>query len=114
MILNSIDAFKEYGRKGNRQITVNLEKPSEAATNIKMRYVDNASGIDISKLKYLGGTESPVLDVDDVFKAGVTSKKEGSGYGLFLVRNILREHNGSINLISHRQGIVFDIDLPYK
>jgi nitrogen-specific signal transduction histidine kinase len=44
----------------------------------------------------------------------VTSKENGSGWGLTLVRNILLQYGASIDLIEHRRGVSFRITLPRK
>jgi signal transduction histidine kinase len=111
LILNSIDAFV-YAKKQNRQITIGIEAPSGAAQEIRMRYTDNASGIDPSKLTGPIIPDQEALVVEDIFKVGVTSKEKGSGFGLFLVRKIMDEHKGSINLVSHRGGVQFELRLP--
>ena len=115
LILNSIEAFVEFGRKQNRHISVRIETPSEASQNVKIYYDDNASGIDPSRIKVPEEYKDDLEDIplkEIIFKPGVTSKKDGSGFGLYLVRNILNEHKGSINLISHRNGVQFELLLP--
>jgi nitrogen-specific signal transduction histidine kinase len=111
LILNSIDAFKDHGKKRNRSIVVAIEPAGEGTRDISMRYTDNAAGIDPSKLRPLhadGNLRSAV----DIFEPGVTSKDEGSGYGMFLVRNILKKHHGSIDLVDYRNGVTFQLRLP--
>jgi signal transduction histidine kinase len=111
LILNSIDAFREFGKKRNRLIAVAIDPQSDGAYDVLIRYSDNATGIDPSKLRPLGpngGLRSP----GDIFEPGVTSKAEGSGYGLFLVRKILADHRGSIDLADYRNGVAFQIKLP--
>jgi len=41
----------------------------------------------------------------------VTSKKMGSGYGLWLVRRVMTYHRGSIDLRDIRHGAVFELTL---
>jgi len=109
LILNSIDAFKSAKKKG-RTIRITIGAADEKARDVLVRYVDNATGIDASKLA------SPHIEggcsVGDIFLPGVTSKADGSGYGLYLVRKIISEHHGSIDLIDHRNGVVFEMKLP--
>jgi signal transduction histidine kinase len=106
LILNSIDAFRDSKKKG-RKIEVTIETPGDRAKEVVMKYVDNASGIDASKL--LPQLETGSRTVTDIFLPGVTSKKEGSGYGMYLVRKILTEHEASIDLVDHRNGVTFQI-----
>ncbi|RPG03017.1 MAG: sensor histidine kinase [Proteobacteria bacterium TMED72] len=62
------------------------------------------------------GDEGPGIegiDVDEIFKPGVTTKEKGSGYGLFLARRILEEHGGSIEVQSSAGGgALFMLSLP--
>ncbi len=110
MILNSVVAFKESKRKKGRRIDVTIDVQGERAKDIAIRYVDNATGIDPSRLK--PAPNEGGRPVADIFLPGVTSKSEGSGYGMYLTRKILAEHGGTIDLKDHRSGVVFDIKLP--
>jgi signal transduction histidine kinase len=110
LILNSVDAFKERRLKGHRMISVTIDTQGTKADSIRMRYADNATGIDVSRLKRPDGSRS--LTANDIFDIGVTSKEDGSGHGLFLVRRMLDRHGGSIDLVDFRSGVVFDITLP--
>jgi hypothetical protein len=114
LILNSIDAFKDRKKMGDREIVVTIDPQSESARDIKIRYMDNATGIDCSKLQYPAEVDKTTPLEELIFYAGVTSKDPRAGYGLYLVRKILTDHKGSINLVSHRNGVVFDIDLPKR
>jgi len=107
LLLNSVDAFRE-GNRGNRRIELNVARPSPRARNIEMTYRDNATGVNPQRLHVPADyAERPIQQ--QLFEAGVTSKKEGSGLGLWLVRHILGDHFGSIDLADHRQGITFVI-----
>ena len=46
------------------------------------------------------GSPIPVASQEQIFIPFFTTKKEGSGIGLSLARQIMRNHNGSINLLS--------------
>lgn len=111
LLLNSIDAFKGR-KKSDRLITISVDPQSEAAVDVKMRYTDNATGIDPSQFKQWMNAD-PNKDVQTlIFEKGVTTKPSGSGYGLYLVRDIVQRHHGSIELVNYRGGVVFDITLP--
>ncbi len=111
LILNSIDAFKEFGKRRSRSISVTIDPPTTNYPYIKIKYADNAGGIDPSKLQKISDPNA-ALEVKDIFEQGVTSKKDGSGFGLHLVRSLLAEHDGSINLASYRGGVQFEIVIP--
>jgi signal transduction histidine kinase len=62
------------------------------------------------------GDEGPGLtasEIEEIFKPGFTTKKHGSGYGLFLARRIAEEHGGSITASARAgQGALFELALP--
>ena len=76
-----------------------------------MVYTDTAGGIDPSTLTVPRSRRDLPLE-QLIFEPGVTSKSDGTGFGLWLVRQILNEHRGSIDLLSHRGGVSFAIQLP--
>ncbi len=112
LIINSIEAFKERRQKGGRAIWITVDPLSTSTKDFKIRFSDNATGIDPSKLRFPPGFDSNRPLKDLLFNPGVTSKAEGSGVGLYLVRKLIGQHNGSIELVDSRNGVVFDITLP--
>jgi two-component system, sporulation sensor kinase E len=61
-----------------------------------------------------GGGISPE-NMSKVFEPYYTTKASGSGLGLLIVRRIVREHGGEIDLMSHEgQGLEFTIRLPLR
>lgn len=112
LLLNSVDAFRDARARG-RRIDLLIERPSERANTITMTYRDNATGINPQRLhvppEY---SDEPVYQ--QVFEPSVTSKPEGSGFGLWLVRHILNDHGGSVDLTDYRQGVTFVIRLPKR
>jgi signal transduction histidine kinase len=114
LFLNSLDAFSARRKELNRTITVQIDSGSANAEDVLVRFADNATGIDVVKLKAPTGATDGSSVAELIFQPGVTSKDGGSGHGLFLVRRIISEHKGSIDLIDYRNGVVFDIKLPKR
>jgi signal transduction histidine kinase len=118
LILNSMDAFEVRSNKRGREIRVLTERPSPRAESVAITYTDNAEGIATHLL--LGPTDTAELPARQrIFAPYVTSKKEGyepkpgSGLGLFLVRKVLADHGGSIDLASTGStGSTFKLRLP--
>jgi len=53
------------------------------------------------------------VDVNEIFKPGFTTKRGGSGYGLFLARRILEEHGGHVEARpGDERGAVVEVTLP--
>ena len=111
LILNSIDAFSRRRRVQNRDISLTISRKAKSAT---LRYRDNATGIDLASLGANAYRQGEVSVGRLIFEPGVTSKPTGSGYGLYLVRRILEDHGGSIDLVDYRNGVVFDLQLPLR
>ncbi|MEI6873240.1 MAG: ATP-binding protein, partial [Verrucomicrobiota bacterium] len=61
-----------------------------------------------------GGGISPA-NMSKIFEPYFTTKQSGSGLGLLIVRRIVREHGGEIDLVSHDgQGLEFTVRLPLR
>jgi signal transduction histidine kinase len=115
LLLNSIAAFADRRARSNRKIELYVTGPKGGGRRANLRYVDNAGGINPGQLRYRGSVmnSGEVHDVEEaIFRRGVTSRDAGTGHGLWIVRQILQRHRGSIELNSYRGGVVFDISLP--
>jgi signal transduction histidine kinase len=105
LMLNSLDAFGSGSiKKRGRRIRLVVERPTDRTRDISMTYSDNAGGINPASLKSMDG-EPVVAPIEQaIFQPNVTSKSDGSGWGLALVRKILSDHGGSISLADYRGG----------
>jgi nitrogen-specific signal transduction histidine kinase len=110
LMLNSIDAFS-HARRRDRRIQLSVRTPTKSANGVSMVYSDTATGINPSTLARPAGLDQQPLH-QLIFERGVTSKKHGSGFGLWLVRRILSDLGGSVDLLTHRNGVAFAIHLP--
>ncbi len=112
LLLNSLDAYgARRASPSSREITIRIDGVTAKATKVQFQYSDNAGGLQPHKLSR--SDDTPILDAEAaIFEKGVTSKKTGTGYGLWLVRSIMTEHGGSINLVDHRGGMTFSLELP--
>lgn len=111
LLLNSIDAFRNTKRRGRRSVELHVRDPAARARDLSVVFSDTAGGIDRSALVVPAPLRDKPLE-QLIFEPGVTSKPHGTGFGLWLVRRILGEHHGSIDLLSHRGGVAFAIQLP--
>lgn len=125
LVLNSIDAFEGRGvggrssSKRGREIVLSTDPTSASGGVAVIRYSDNAGGINPTRLS--GPRQFASLPVNQrIFAMNVTSKTDakagenGSGWGLFLVRQILELHGGSIDLERYRGGVTFRIEIPCR
>ncbi len=116
LLFNSIDAFRDRPRQ-NRTITLVIQKESDASQYNILDYSDSAGGIAFNKLT----VPPPIKEANPgmsqeqlIFQPKVTSKKsqKGAGWGLYLVRQAIRLHHGSISLRDNsKSGCTFRIKL---
>jgi signal transduction histidine kinase len=115
LILNSLNAFAARRSISDPHIQLYVQRNSSDKT-VRIRYVDNAGGIDRSQLRFRGGRELPdALRAPEVaiFTRGVSSRADGTGHGLWIARKIIERHEGGIELARYRDGgVVFEILLP--
>lgn len=92
-----------YKYSNNQPVTVSL---GTTANFIIIIVKDLGIGIPEDEIKFI---------YDPFFRASNTSNFEGYGIGLPLTRNIVKIHNGELNLNSNvNKGTVFEIRLPKK
>jgi signal transduction histidine kinase len=82
LLINAIEAVKDQ-----QQPEINLKIISNKTNHHQIIISDNGKGIDTEEL-------------DKIFIPFYTTKKEGSGIGLSLSRQIMRMHKGSITVNS--------------
>ncbi len=94
LIINSIDALS------------NREKPKV----IKITNCENGRfvGVSISN----NGPEIPENTIGTIFEPFYTTKELGTGIGLFVCKNIIEKHNGTITCKSSREETIFRVELP--
>jgi signal transduction histidine kinase len=94
MLLNAIHAVNEKGRIGI-QSKMDAQKKS-----IRIEIQDNGHGIPQGKLK-------------KIFEPFYTTKTHGTGLGLAVSYGIIKNHKGTINILSERAtGTLITINLP--
>ena len=108
LVSNASEAIADSGNVTISTVNCFLDKPLKAYDDVKvgeyavMSVTDNGTGI------------SPV-DLDRIFEPFYTKKligRSGTGLGLAVVWNVMREHNGYINARSDKNGTTFDLYLP--
>lgn len=92
LIKNAIEALE-----GGGEIRINLIK---SLNEVSIEIADNGSGI-------------PHDILENIFVPFYTTKKEGSGIGLSLSRQIIRKHHGDIQVSTEiNKGTTFTVSLP--
>src|SRR5262249_832783 len=107
LLLNSMDAFEGKSRgttpppNREREITLSVDPIDSRSRTIVFRYSDNAGGINPAALR--GPSQFDDLPVEQrIFAQNVTSKEEGSGWGMLLIRRIMDLHHGSVDLTRYK------------
>ncbi|MCX7995111.1 MAG: ATP-binding protein [candidate division WOR-3 bacterium] len=96
LLLNALEAAASVPGS-DAEIGIQLKKGRK---NIAIRVFDNGPGIPPALLK-------------KIFEPYFTTKKGGTGLGLFIARKIIQDHNGTITVqSSQKKGTVFTIILP--
>jgi signal transduction histidine kinase len=91
------NAFQAMRAEGVLRIETALEE-----SWVRISFVDNGGGI-------------PAANMSKIFEPYFTTKAGGSGLGLLIVRRIVREHGGEIDLVSQDgEGLAFSIRLPLR
>ncbi len=100
VLLNAIQQVQEHGVQTNRWVQVRIEAP-EGERPTRVLVEDNGPGIHFRQW-------------DRIFEVGYTTRKGGSGMGLFIARNILDALDGKIYVEESyiMGGTVFAIELP--
>ncbi|WP_292462966.1 sensor histidine kinase [Methanolobus sp.] len=106
LIANSIDAFKRDGASKERIITITWEKKND---NLIIFYSDTGCGLSADY-------ENPEV----IFNAFVTTKRDkhgniiGTGLGMWIVKNIIDDYAGKINILKPEVGFGLEIILPIR
>ena len=106
LISNSIDSFKSLKEIVDRIIFISYTLIGES---IQIIYSDNGAGI-----------PDEFSNKDDIFLPFVSSKKDrdgndiGTGIGMYLVKNVITDNNGNIEILSPEKGFSVKIIFPIR
>ncbi len=106
LINNSIDSFNrlEFTQKREISITYGINKD-----RLIIDYSDNAKGLD-----------SVFEDKEDIFLPFTTTKKDkhgkeiGTGLGMYLVKEVIDDNNGKIEILTPKLGFELKITFPLR
>ncbi len=101
LIINSIESFSKKKDSHERSIKISCVKDKEY---YKITYSDNGIGLHSTYSK----------NPNDIFAAQETTKKDGTGMGMYLVKSVVDENKGKINLLSPKEGFSLSISMPIK
>ncbi len=94
IIKNAVEACSAGGRVGIRMAC--------SGHSIQVEFADNGCGI-------------PIDEIDRIFEPFHSGKASGTGLGLYLSRNIVERHRGTIEVSQGKdRGTVFTVTLPIR
>lgn len=98
LIINSSEAFLDEKFNGNREITIE-------ALNINsvfvLNYIDSGPGLD-----------ERIKNPHDIFQESFTTKKYGTGIGMWILQTLVNEYHGDIIFNDVRNGFNLSISFP--
>jgi len=98
IIMNGVQAMSDGGR-----LTISTSKlngQTKGSSLVKIRFSDTGKGVSRE-------------DMPKIFDPFFTTKKRGTGLGLAIVHNIVKIHDGEIDMYSsEEEGTVFTVTLP--
>ena len=99
LLKNSIESINEKKLK-NPDISKKIDiEINEKDDYIETYIIDNGVGFDKKNIK-------------NILKPYFTTKKNGTGLGLPIVNKIINDHNGTFNILSHKNGAKIKINIP--
>ena len=109
LLLNGVDAMENQGNLLISSFNLYLDEPIigydriERGEYVVITITDNGSGIPPEILSRI---------FDPFFTTKTASKVHGSGLGLSVVRNVLHDHKGYIDISTSPRGTTFTVYLP--
>lgn len=107
LISNSIDSFQNLKVLRERRIVISMKLENET---IIISYSDNGTGLPKVFEK----------NKENIFLPFTTSKKDrngtdiGTGLGMYLVKNVIDDYNGNIEILNPEIGFNIAIDFPIR
>ncbi|MBT3168235.1 MAG: HAMP domain-containing histidine kinase [Candidatus Cloacimonetes bacterium] len=103
LINNSIDSFNKRDHREEikkREICIITELIKD---NIVINYSDNGIGL-----------SNVFEDNEEIFLPFTTTKKNGTGLGMYLVKDVIDDNNGSISVLDPNSGFSVNITFPTR
>ena len=113
LLNNAADAVDQYMSEllssgKPEDIELLMEIQDKALIGLQVTHNKNEIQIEVSNQ----GATIPEKHLESIFEQGFSKKKSGNGVGLYDVRQILRQSNGSISARNHENSVIFLVTLP--
>lgn len=107
LIVNSVDAFSRPGFKGEKQIYINL---TDNDNSIIVEYKDTGPGL----IEAYRKEPYKILEFNESSKINKQNEQEGTGVGMWIVKNTVNEYHGTLKIDSMNDGFKILIEFPKK
>lgn len=107
LIVNSVDAFSRPGFKGEKKIYINL---TDNDNSILVEYEDTGPGL----IEAYKKEPYKILEFNESSKINNLGEYEGTGVGMWIVKNTVNEYHGTLKIDSMNDGFKVLIEFPKK
>jgi signal transduction histidine kinase len=105
LIINSVESFARKRNRDSRSIEITCKSSQK---RYLITYRDNGAGLD----EGFKTNPSQIFLPQKTTKRDSTGKAIGTGMGMYLVKSIVDESKGEINIIDNPDGFTLTIELP--
>ncbi|WP_299100798.1 ATP-binding protein [uncultured Winogradskyella sp.] len=105
LIVNSVDAFSRFGFNGDKKIEIHISDNEDKYT---IEYKDSGPGL-INAYK---GSPYKILEFNESSKLNKEGEQEGTGVGMYIVKNTINEYKGTLKIYPDFNGFKITIEIP--
>ena len=105
LIVNSVDAFSRFGFNGEKKIEIHISDNEEKYT---IEYTDSGPGL----IQAYKSSPYKILEFNESSKLNKEGEQEGTGVGMYIVKNTINEYKGTLKLFSDFDGFKITIEIP--
>jgi hypothetical protein len=105
LIVNSVDAFSRFGFNGHKKIEIFI---SDTEDKYIVEYKDSGPGL-INAYK---SSPHKILEFNESSKLNKEGEQEGTGVGMYIVKNTINEYRGTLKVYPDFEGFKINIEIP--
>lgn len=105
LIVNSVDAFSRFGFNGDKKIEITLTDDDEKYI---IEYKDSGPGL----MNAYKDSPYKILEFNESSKLNKEGEQEGTGVGMYIVKNTINEYRGTLKIYPDFDGFKLTIEMP--
>jgi len=105
LIVNSVDAFTRVGFNGDKKIDIHITDNEE---KYFIDYKDSGPGL----IKAYKDSPYKILEFNESSKRNKEGEQEGTGVGMYIVKNTINEYKGTLKIYPDSNGFKISIEIP--